>query len=62
MTWIVTKLVLYDLLTFGIGFALLLTQPEGEPLLTVGKILVIAGMFVQFHFLKMISCMGGMRT
>jgi hypothetical protein len=57
-----TQLVILDLLTFGVGFGLMLTQPDGEPMSTVGKLLVIAGMFVQFHFLKMISCMGGMRT
>jgi hypothetical protein len=62
MTSPALQLIILDLLTFGIGFGLMLTQPDGEPLLIVGKILVITGMFVQFHFLKMMSCMGGMRT
>lgn len=62
MISIVTKMILYDLLTFGIGTILILTQPEDSWGLLIGKLLMIAGVFVQFSFLKMISCMGGIKA
>lgn len=62
MISIVTKMILYDLLTFGIGTILILTQPEDSWGLLIGKLLMIAGVFVQFRFLKMISCMGGIKA
>lgn len=62
MISIPAKLAIYDILTFGIGTGLLLTQPEDSWGLLAGKILMVAGVFVQFHFLKMISCIGGVKA
>lgn len=48
-------LFISDLLTFGIGFGLILTQPGDILLSTIGKILVILGVFVNICFILLMA-------